>query len=76
MSESRMGIIALQGDGDVAGLGLRGEDGAQGLEGPLVGDGECRFRHNSFRSLLRHHLLKKCVVGLLHLHVELQIAMF
>lgn len=27
------------GDGDVACLGLRGEDRDQGLEGPLLGDG-------------------------------------
>ena len=30
----------------------------------------------AFRSLLRYRLLKKCVVVLLYLSVELQIAMF
>ena len=31
----------LQGDGDGAGVGLRGADGAEGLERPLLGDGKC-----------------------------------
>jgi hypothetical protein len=49
--------VALQGDGDVAGLGLRGEDGIEGLEGALLGNGECEF--NDHLIFPRCWLLKK-----------------
>ena len=50
----------MQGDGDVACLGLRGEDGDQGLEGPLLGDGECSISIK-IPSSLRYRYLKKVV---------------